>query len=532
MKRFTTVLGAALLMCAASLHAAITQPVKVTGGQLQGVPTKDAGIIVFKGIPYAAPPVGNLRWHAPVPVIPWQGVKRADKFGNSCIQSEVDERKPWTWEFMDHNDISEDCLYLNVWTPAKAATDKLAVYVWIHGGGNVEGSGAIQTYDGMGLAKKGVIVVTVNYRLGIFASLVHPELTAESGHNTSGNYQILDLVAVLHWVHDNIAAFGGNPGQVTIGGQSAGSGNVHNLVASPLAKGLFQGAICESNSAAARPSAPGAPPATSQFASAEKAGVAFAKAKGANSIAELRRKSWQQVLAPVEGGGRAMGAGVDGYVLKESQAQAFEDGSASDVPTLTGNNLNDNGGAPTHPTVTAAEFKQQAQQRYGDLAGEFLKLYPAPDDATARISSNESIWDNQHTSMYIWSLQKARMGKTKTYTYFWDHTLPGPDADQYGAFHTSEVPYVMNTIDNTVDRPLTDADHKIADMMSSYWANFIKTGNPNGPGLPQWPSTAEKPKFTMELGDKNVLIPAASSDARYALIEKILGTPNPPAGGR
>src|SRR5215469_2755528 len=241
-----------LMLVSLPLGAVIKQPLKVEGGQISGVPGKDTSILVFKGIPYAAPPVGDLRWRAPKPVLAWQGVRKADQFGNSCIQNIVTERKPWTYEFMTHTEINEDCLYLNVWTPAKSANERLPVYIYIHGGGNTEGSGAVPAYDGEGLAKKGIIVVTVNYRLGIFGFFTHPELTAESDVRASGNYALLDLIAALRWVHENIAAFGGNPNRVTIGGQSAGASNTHSLVASPLAKGLFQGAIAESGSSVGR----------------------------------------------------------------------------------------------------------------------------------------------------------------------------------------------------------------------------------------------------------------------------------------
>ena len=518
--------AAILMLVALPLGAAITQPVKVEGGQIVGVPGRDASIMVFKGVPYAAPPVGNLRWRAPKPVVAWQGVKKADHFGDSCIQNIVTERKPWTYEFMTHTEISEDCLYLNVWTGAKSAGEKRPVYVYIHGGGNTEGSGAVPVYDGEGLAKKGIVVVTVNYRLGIFGFFTHPELTAESDVHASGNYALLDLVAVLHWVHDNIAAFGGNPGRVTIGGQSAGASDTHSLVASPLAKGLFQGAIAESGSSLGRLGLMN----SNTLAVQEQAGVRFAEAKGAKSLADLRKLSWKELIAPVQGGGR-FGVVVDGYVQPASAGEMFAQGKQNDVPTLTGSNLNDIGGASTHPTVTAEEFRKQAGQRYTDLADAFLKLFPAATDDEARASSNAAALDVMRVSTYLWAVERGKTAKTKAYTYFWDHTLPGPDADQYGAFHTGEVPYVMNTLNMCQNRTFTGADYKIADMMSSYWANFIRTGDPNGKGLAHWASTAEKPETTMELGDKNAPIPVAGDKAKFQLVETILRRPAP-AGGR
>ena len=520
------VLPAALVVIAATAFSQtapkpVSAPVKVTGGVVQGVPGTDKSITTFKGIPYAAPPVGNLRWRAPQPVVPWQGVHKADSFGKSCIQKVVYERKPWTYEFMSHNDISEDCLYLNVFTPAKTSAEKLPVYVFIHGGGNVEGSGAVPTYDGEGLAKKGVIVVTPNYRLGIFGMFVHPELSAEAPYHASGNYSDLDLVAVLQWVKANIAQFGGDPGKVTIGGQSAGSGHVTNMTASPLAKGLFRGAINESGVSLATNPGQGA----NTLAAAEQQGVAFAKAHGANSLADLRKLSWMEIFDPLPAGpdGKVptfrFGSVVDNYLFTASTFDTYEQGKQNDVPRLVGLNKHDNSGPGPHPDTTAALFKEQAEKRYGAATADFLALYPAANDDQAKTSYQESTWDSNRMGTYEWTLWRNKTAKTPVYSYFWDHTLPGPDAEKYGAFHTSEVPYVLNSI-NTTGRPLTDADRKVADIMSGYWANFIKTGNPNGPGLAHWPTTAEQPGTTMEVGDKNAPIPVAGSKAKQDFFEK------------
>jgi para-nitrobenzyl esterase len=518
---------AILALTACPLAAAIPQPVKVEGGQMAGLPGRDPSITVFKGVPFAAPPVGDLRWHAPKALVAWQGVKKADRFGASCIQNIVAERKPWTYEFMTHTDISEDCLFLNVWTGAKRAGEKRPVYMFIHGGGNTEGSGAVPVYDGEGLARKGIVVVTVNYRLGIFGFFTHPELTAESDVHASGNYALLDLIASLHWIHDNIAAFGGDPNQVTIGGQSAGASNTHSLVASPLAKGLFHGAIAESGSSVGGLGLMGA----RTLADQEQVGVRFAEAKGAHSLAELRKMSWKEITAPVTGLTARFGVVVDGYVQPTSANDMFAQGKQNDVPTLTGCNKDDIGGGNPHQNITAEQFQRQAQQRYADLAGAFLKLYPAATDDEARASSNEDAWDSMRTSMYLWSLNRARTAKTKAYTYYWEHAMPGPDADRYGAFHTGEVPYAMNTLSMS-DRPFTDADRKIADAFSSYFANFIRTGDPNGKGLAHWPTTAERPGTTMEIGDKYAVIPVASDKEKLAFLNAYLTKPRPPVPAR
>ncbi len=354
MRTTAACIGLVGVLLGAQARAASAQPVKVTGGTVSGVPGRDASITVFKGLPFAAPPVGDQRWRAPKPVVPWAGTKKADRFGSSCIQTIVTERKPWTYEFMAHNEISEDCLYLNVWTGAQSPNERRPVYVYIHGGGNREGSGGIQVYDGEGLAKKGIVVVTINYRLGVFGFFVHPELTKESGVNASGNYALLDIIAALRWIHDNIAAFGGDPAKVTIGGQSAGAGNTHNLVASPLAKGLFRGAIAQSGSSYG-------PGNARRLSEAEPVGVKFAEAKGAHSLGELRKLPWQTIFEPVPG--LTFGATVDGYVLKASPSDTFAAGTQNDVPTLTGGNRHDNNGSATAP-----DGDRRAVRRAGEAA--------------------------------------------------------------------------------------------------------------------------------------------------------------------
>lgn len=512
------------LPAALALHltAAITQPVRVSGGLVQGVPGKDASIAVFEGIPFAAPPVGNLRWRAPRPVEAWQGLRKADRFGNSCIQKIVDERKPWTYEFMTHTAISEDCLYLNVWTPAKSSSDKLAVYLYIFGGGNVEGSGAVPVYNGEGLAKKGVIVVTVNYRVGIFGFFAHPELTAEADYHASGNYGEFDLIAALKWVKQNIAQFGGDPARVTIGGQSAGSGHVHTLKASPLAKGLFRGAINESGTGI------GIENITGSLTELEQTGVRFAEAKGAKSIADLRRMSWQEIMEPVPANASTGMARtfhfndvIDGYVYTASPAETMAEGKQNDVPNIAGGNR-DEGGLTADYAITVDALRKLLQQRYADMADEFLKLYgPVTTEQQAAAAIRQSTWDQNRTSLYLWTVRRARTSQTKAFTYFWTHPMPGPDVAKYGAFHTSEVPYAMNTLSMS-DRPFSPGDYKIENILSSYWANFIKTGNPNGPGLPYWPSASERPAMMMEVGDNFAPIPVASSTARFEFMKRFL----------
>ena len=519
----TTVILAAL--SAGSLAAAIKQPVRIEGGLVSGVPGKDPSVLTFKGIPFAAPPVGDLRWREPKPLVAWRGTRQADKFSASCIQEVAGERKPWTYEFMTHGDISEDCLYLNVWTSATSAVEKRPVFVYIYGGGFREGSTEVPVYDGEGLAKKGLVVVTANYRLGVLGFLAYPELAAESAHHVSGNYGILDQLAALRWVHENIARFGGDPGRVTIAGQSAGGMSVHDLTACPMAKGLFQRAIVESGGSSVGANAMRLGPST--MAEAEAQGQEFAKAKGAKSLADLRALSWKKLIKPLPsdtpgGWPRLFFAPVpDGYFLPAPFGEVIAQGKQNDVVTLTGANKGELGGlGPPAAPVTAESFAKQARQRYGSAADEFLKLYPAHTDDEAKIAQSQSTRDQALVSMYLWAEVRARTAKTRVYEYLWDHALPGPDAQRFGAFHTSEVPYVLNTLYMS-DRPFTDADYKIADTMSSYWANFAATGDPNGNGLPEWRAISDERRI-MELGDKMERIPVAGSPAKFAFFKNYL----------
>ena len=501
-----------IILAAVSAAGAIQQPLRVEGGLVSGAPGRDPSITAFKGIPFAAPPVGDLRWRGPKQVVPWQGVRRADQFSASCIQNVVAERKPWTYEFMTHGDISEDCLYLNVWTAAKSSSEKRPVFVYLYGGGFAEGSAAVPVYDGEGLAKKGLVMVTINYRVGVLGFLALPELTSESDYRASGNYGLLDQIAALQWVHENIARFGGDPSRVTLAGQSAGGMSVHDLTASPLAKGLFQRAIVESGgSIVDKVGIPG----PRKLAEAEADGQKFADSKGAKSLKELRAMSWQKLTEAVPGAPLAsvlrFAPIVDGYLLPAPVREIFAQGKQNDVATLTGANTGELGGFGP---------PQGPHQRYGAEADEFLKLYPATTDEEAKLAQSQSVRDQALVSMYLWARERSKTAKTNVYEYLWDHALPGPDAGRFGAFHTSEVPYVLNTLYMS-DRPFTDADRKIAAMMSSYWANFASTADPNGTGLARWAPVNKNPEI-MELGDKTGPISVAGSPAKFRFFETLL----------
>jgi para-nitrobenzyl esterase len=507
MIRYQTLAGGVLVATALVMTtlphdlAAQRQPVRITGGQLAGVPGVDPSVMVYKGVPFAAPPVGNLRWRAPQPAPAWTGVRQADQFGANCMQLIVEKRDPWTHEFMAHGPISEDCLFLNVWTAAGTATERRPVLLFLHGGGLNEGSGSIAAYDGEALTKKGLVVVTMNYRLGVLGYMAHPALTSEAGGTASGNYGLLDQIAALKWIQQNIAAFGGDPGTVTIAGQSAGASSVHALTASPLAKGLFHRAIAESGSSVAA-----ADPLS--LADAEQMGVRFATAVNAQSIADLRAIPWATLN---ERAGRnspfRFGIIVDGSALREPPARTFAAGRHNDVPFLTGTNGDENGAVP-NPMMTAAGWAPYARQRYSVMADAFLALYPAGTDADAAAAQNASARDQARTSTYLWALNRLATSRARIFTYFFTHPLPGPDSARYGAFHTSEVPYVFNTL-NGPGRPYQAADRTLAGTMSSYWANFARTGDPNGAGLPEWPAVSAAQAMTMELGDMVRPIPVA-----------------------
>jgi para-nitrobenzyl esterase len=518
------ILAFGVVVGAAAIQSPTVPSVRTEGGLVSGEPGRETSIAVYKGIPYAAAPVGPGRWSAPGPVVRWTGVRSGARFGASCIQVMVEDVMPVTREFMAFGEVSEDCLFLNVWTPATSRAEKRPVLVYLHGGGFTGGSGQVPVYDGEGLAKKGLVAVTINYRLGVLGFLAHPELTKESGHNASGNYGLMDQVAALQWIRRNIAAFGGDPARVTIAGQSAGGMSVHALIGSPLARGLFQRAIVESGGSSL---GGGMTMGGRTLADAETAGVRFAESKGVHSLAELRALTWQKLIEPVPapagargpGGGMRFSPIVDGYFSPLAHRDAVQQGTHNDVPVLTGVNLGELAGMTPQPPPTAEVFRAQAERRYGPMAAEFLRLYPAANDEQARNAHARSSRDSSLVSLYLWARERARTSKTPAFIYLWDHAIPGPDAERYGAFHTAEVPYVLNTLDRS-PRPFVEADRQIAAMASSYWASFAAAGDPNAPGLPRWDPAGTTP-VVMEIGDKTGPVPAADAE-RFAFFEKYL----------
>jgi para-nitrobenzyl esterase len=465
--------------------------VKVVEGYISGGVNSAGDVHYFEGIPFAAPPVGALRWRAPQPAAPWDGVRDCTQFGPSPMQNKPVPFLMWTEEYLiPEKRISEDCLYLNVWTAAKTARERRAVLVYIYGGAFTGGGGNVPIYDGEAMAKKGVVFVTANYRLGIFGFFSHPELSRESGHQASGNYALMDQMAALKWIRANIAAFGGDADNVTIAGQSAGSISVNCLVASPLAKGLFEKAIGESGANFTRH------PVT--LASAEEDGQKIARKLGAASLDSLRAIPAEELVKKGQG---MWGPVIDGYVLPEPIPDIFLEKKSNPVALLTG--WNEDEGFVFGPAKVAADYKQDVVKEYESEADAVLKLYPADNDSVAAVSqvklSRDVIFGRQN---YAWAAIASEQGE-KVFVYRFVRKPPtAPGGKQWGAFHTGEVPYAYDNL-KFVKRPWEPVDYNLAEAMSSYWVNFAKTGDPNGAGLPRWEPYSRESGKIMVFGQQN-----------------------------
>jgi para-nitrobenzyl esterase len=451
--------------------------VRTDAGLLEGA--HEHGLTVYRGVPFAAPPLGPLRWREPRPAPSWSGVRQADRFAPACMQTGVSmpgETPPV---------VSEDCLYLNIWTPARAPAARLPVLVWIHGGGFSNGSASMPLYWGDRLARKGVVVVTIAYRLGPFGFLAHPELTAESPRHSSGNYGFEDQIAALAWVKRNIAAFGGDPGRVTIAGQSAGGASVSILMASPLAGGLFQRAIAESGGMFEPIKlAPGY-----QLAKAESDGVAYAASVGARSLADLRVLPAATLL-----GGKVDSIThpvIEPYVLPASPYDVFVRGDQNGGAVLVGSNADEARSLIADVgSLRVAAFEADVVKRWGPLPPELLKPYPRRTDAEAvkaRLDFERDLrfgWD-----AWAWARLAAAHDRAGVYAYHFTHSPPFPAGSVYagwGPSHYAELWYVFDHLDQA-PWDWTGADRGLAETMSTYWVNFVKTGDPNGPGVPIWP---------------------------------------------
>ena len=495
--------------------------VKIASGTIQGTTGADPNIRVFEGIPFAAPPVGKLRWQAPQPVQPWHGVRKTVAFGPRCMQRRIYK----DMVFRDKGP-SEDCLYLNVWTPAKSSSERLPVMLWIFGGGFQAGSTSEPRQDGEDLAKKGVVVVSCNYRLGIFGFFSHPSLTSESAHHASGNYGLMDQIAALRWVRDNIAAFGGDAHNVTIFGESAGSFSVSAIMAAPPAQGLFQKAIGESGGFF------GAGPqlhAAESRAQTEKAGEKFAQSIGATSLAALRAIPANTLLQESSKG--HFWPNIDGYVLPQDVNTIFAEGRQSHVPLLAGWNKDENS-APlfSGEKPTAEKLVKLIKERYGSEAKEALKFYPHATDAETR----ESIKDlsSEFFTVYDtwkWIEMQNKTGESPVYRYLFTRTPPEPPGAmsgkvpliELGARHSAEIPYVFGVL-KLLKAPWEPVDFKISDAMMSYWSNFAKTGDPNGSGLPQWPRYSAQDNDQVMILGPDLHARPASHQKRFEFLDSYI----------
>ena len=513
-------------------------PVKTEYGSVQGA--IEDGLAVYRGIPFAAPPVGDLRWRAPQPAAKWDGVKETTKFAPACTQAAGRGPAP-----------SEDCLYLNVWSPAKSARDRIPVLVWIYGGGFNAGATSEANYTGEKLAQKGVVLVSIAYRVGMMGFFAHPELTAENKNHSSGNYGLLDMIAGLQWVQKNIAAFGGDPRKVTIFGESAGGIAVSELCASPLAKGLFTGAVSQSGGSFGPPR-PNTLPGENlkRLADAERSGEAALKAAGVTTIAEARKLTPDQLsgggrgqtgrgaaaqdqsgrgqAAPAQaargqagrgGGGGGLSAWpiIDGWVIPDDQYKLYDAKKYNDVAILVGYNSDE--GQSFSPPRTPEDYIASVKSRYGPFADKLIAAYP-PGTGTVAKTARDLTRDAMfgwHT--WVWARLQAKTGKSKVFYYHFDQH-PDYPADSpragYGTGHGADVPYVFEHL-NASNPQITKADLAISDAMVTYWTNFAKFGDPNGPGVPKWPAFSDANPLVMYFSGTPHTGPVPSADSLKVL---------------
>jgi para-nitrobenzyl esterase len=491
--------------------------VKTSAGLVEGIADQKSRVSMFLGVPFAAPPVRELRWKEPHPVKSWEGVRKADQFGARCMQ-----RPLYSDMNFRSDEVSEDCLYLNIWTSAKPGSERQPVLVYFFGGGFRAGDASEYRYDGASMAKRGITTVTVNYRLDVFGMLAHPWLTAESPHHASGNYGLLDQAAALQWVKNNIAAFGGDPNRITIAGESAGSISVSALMASPLSRGLIAGAIGESGSMLGRGKVP-------SLADAEKNGVAFAQLVKALSLEEMRAIPAGILLesAALDSAPR-LDLIVDGYFFPKSPAEIYEAGEQAHVPLLAGTNSQESAFdaviGPNPPTLE--NYKQALHRIFGDKASRALQLYPAATDEEVMDAATELASDRfLGYSTWRWVETHGKTAKNQpTFYYFYSRARPTPTNPEQkaerGAVHSAEIEYAMGNLDTNKVFAWRPEDHKVSKTMQSYFANFIQRRDPNGAGLPKWDAYNKSdahPRLTI---DVNTRLEPDTRRARYELAEQ------------
>jgi para-nitrobenzyl esterase len=504
-----------------ALAIGLSAPAAAQGGAVVAAPAgavrgvQEGGLRVFRGIPYALPPVGERRWRAPAAMPPWQGVREATEFGPSCIQPEY----PAGIYTDDVGPTSEDCLTLNIWAPENA--ERLPVFVWIYGGALERGSSRLAIYDGAALARRGLVIVTINYRLGVLGWLAHPALSAESPDHVSGNYGLLDQVQALRWVRENIAAFGGDPGNVTIAGESAGALSVMYLMASPQARGLFHRAIVQSGYMITAPEL-----RESRFGlpSAESAGEAFQARLGAADLAEMRAASPARLLAAARRAGFFPFPAVDGTVVPRQLVETFDRREQAPVPVLAGFNDGEIRSLPIllpQAPVTARAYEEAIRAAYGDRADDFLRFYPSTNIAASMLATTRD-------AMYGWTAERLAVKQTAlgqdAFLYVFDHGYPAADRAGLHAFHASELPYMFGTIRRTARAwpsiPQNAAEETFSRQMVDYWASFARTGRPEAAGAPAWPPYGNIQAY-MWFGET----PRAAArlpPGRYALHEEVV----------
>ena len=529
--------AAAAALVAALLMPTLTfaqTPVKTESGLVSGIASPVQGVQAFLGIPYGASTAGANRWKAPQPVAKWDGVRTAGAFGQRCVQARVFN------DMVFRDEMGEDCLVLNVWT--QGAAGKRPVMVWIYGGGFQAGSASEPRQEGARLAAKGVVVVSLNYRLGLMGFFAHPELTKESGHHASGNWGILDQVAALRWVQKNIAAFGGDPGNVTIFGESAGSFSVSMLMATPLAKGLFHKAIGESG--ASFQSSPQPPLGGASLASAEAEGVTFAASLNAPTIAALREKAPADLLGGPGAPPRWFSPIVDGYVLPAPVAEIFAKGQQAKVPLLAGWNKDEVRSSVTlNPRKTTLDsFKADVAKRFGTSAAAIGKAYAATSDAEA-VEAAAALASDSFISFGTWKwleTHRATSGQ-RTYRYLFEREIPiepgrmqngvPVTAADIGARHAGEIEYVFGMLDTIKDTTFTPADTALSGAMMDYWSSFAKTGTPSAKGQPSWPAFDKPGAGVMHLGSTITVAPEAHRD-RYDAFDAWVKSAGAPAASQ
>lgn len=491
-----------LCLIATLLAGAEAREAQLDTGRISGLVVGEGGdVCVYKGIPFAASPVGDLRWRPPQPVTPWEGVRLCTNFGPWCPQP-----KPLMGREL--GELSEDCLYLNVWAPARNPTGRLPVMVWIHGGGHTTGSGASPYYDGERLAREGVVLVTINYRLGPFGYLAHPQLSKESERQVSGNYGLLDQIAALQWVQRNIAAFGGDPGCVTIFGESAGAASVCRLMVSPLAKGLFHRAIAQSggahgNNRYLRERRGSLEP---MEAIGEQLAAKLGCDKANDVLAALRAKSWQQILDAAAPGQGLFGRGVkygpvvDGWAVPDDPVTLFAAGRQHDVPFLAGSNADEGTVFLQQANVQRVQgYKWLLRLRFGAEADRVFALFPAERDEDAGPAFARLVGVSAFVAPARFLARSMQRCKSPAYLYHFTRVPPGERAQKLGAFHALELAYVFGTLTDKL--AFDQTDRTLSDTMRKCWTRFARTGDPNGPGLPQWPAYHPEKDELMEFGD-------------------------------